>query len=105
MMSIARALSVPLFLALAACAPGASVPPGADPMPDVPILPSVADDTCNANNFAAQIGQPATSLERVLILGPVRVIRPDTMVTMDFSEGRINFGVDASDRIVRIYCG
>lgn len=100
-----RTLAVPLLLALSACAPGASVPPGADPMPDVPVVPSVAEDTCNANNFAAQIGQPATSLERVLILGPVRVIRPDTMVTMDFSEARINFAVDGNDTIVRIFCG
>lgn len=84
---------------LAACA--APVPP----QPALPPLPAPSEDTCNATPRAALIGQPATALERVYILGPVRIIRPGEGVTMDFSPARINFDLDATDRIARIFCG
>jgi Peptidase inhibitor I78 family len=85
---------------LAACAaPMAPAPPPGPP------LPAPAEDTCNATARAALIGQPATALERVYILGQVRIIRPGEAVTMDFSETRINFDLDATDRIARIFCG
>ncbi|SFR59134.1 Peptidase inhibitor I78 family protein [Yoonia tamlensis] len=81
------------FLMLCACA---------STLPD---LPAVQDDTCGANQRAHLIGRDATALERVLILGMVRVIRPDDMVTMDFREDRINFKIDAQEKIVAITCG
>jgi hypothetical protein len=86
-------------LGLAACAP-TEVPP--DPGPVVPVE---AEDTCGATPFARLIGQDATALERELILRQVRVIRPDMAVTMDYSEGRINFEVDDANLITRIFCG
>ena len=92
------------LLALSACAPTAPGTPGAVP-PAGPALPAPGADTCGAAARAALIGQPATALERIYILGPVRVIRPGDAVTMDFVERRINFDLDATDRIVRIFCG
>jgi hypothetical protein len=92
------------LLALAACAPQGPGTPGAAP-PAGPALPDPGADSCGAAARAALIGQPATALERVYILGPVRVIRPGDAVTMDFVERRINFDLDAADRIVRIFCG
>lgn len=86
-------------LGLAACAP-TEVPP--DPGPVVPVA---TGDTCGAPPYARLIGQDATALERELILRQVRVIRPDMAVTMDYSEGRINFEVDATNRIARTFCG
>lgn len=62
-------------------------------------------DTCDGNQYASLVGQDATALERVLILGQVRVIRPDTAITMDFRTERLNFVIDRADRIARIYCG
>jgi len=102
--------SIPLLatlLALSACVPTAPTAPGTPggAPPAGPALPAPGADTCNAAARAALIGQPATALERIYILGPVRVIRPGDAVTMDFVERRINFDLDATNRIVRIFCG
>lgn len=68
-------------------------------------VPSVADDTCNAAQHARLIGGPATALETKLLLQPVRVIRPNTAVTLDFIPQRINFMLDQDETIIRISCG
>ncbi len=70
-----------------------------------PSLPPMLEDTCNANAYAALIGQDATTLEKELILGMVRVIRPGDLVTQDFRPTRINFGINADNRIIEISCG
>ena len=70
-----------------------------------PILPTEEQDTCGARTYANLIGQPTTALEKVLILGRVRLIRPMTAVTMDFVSERINFGIDGSETIKSITCG
>ncbi|SFR97494.1 I78 family peptidase inhibitor [Yoonia litorea] len=85
-----------LVLVLGACAELA---------PQLPATPEVQDDTCNANTYADLVGRGATALERVLILGQVRVIRPDDAVTMDFRPERINFMIDDENAISRITCG
>lgn len=87
----------PVILMLSACAqiPGPGLPPVAP----------IAEDTCNAAQYANLIGQDATALERVLLMGPVRVIRPGIGVTMDYSAARINFAIDESNQIARISCG
>ncbi|MEL6683527.1 MAG: I78 family peptidase inhibitor [Pseudomonadota bacterium] len=81
------------LLLLAACAPVA------------PPLPPTLEDTCGAGDYAGLIGQDATQLEKVLVLGPVRVIRPGDAVTMDFIPERINFGINADDTIIEVSCG
>lgn len=86
-----------LSLLLAACAPMAQAP---DPRP-APADPGA----CGAEARQSLVGAPATALERELILGQVRLIRPGDLVTMDFVPGRINFEIDAMERIARIYCG
>ncbi|MEL7181635.1 MAG: I78 family peptidase inhibitor [Pseudomonadota bacterium] len=70
-----------------------------------PPLPPQLEDTCGARQFADLIGQDATSLERVLLLGPVRVIRPGDAVTRDFRVERINFMIDENETIRSIDCG
>jgi len=70
-----------------------------------PTLPPQMEDTCGAARYENLIGQDATALERVLILSQVRVIRPDTMITMDFRPERINFRIDDAEIIFRIDCG
>ncbi|MGJ8622020.1 MAG: I78 family peptidase inhibitor [Yoonia sp.] len=86
-----------VMIALAGCA---AASPSAGPT-----LPAQTDDTCNARDYAALIGAPATALERVLLLGKVRVIRPDQPVTMDYWADRINFMIDANEQIAAITCG
>ncbi len=68
-------------------------------------IPPTTEDTCNARQYANLIGQDATALEKVLILGQVRVIRPGDLVTQDFRPERINFGIDTTNRISDISCG
>lgn len=70
-----------------------------------PPLPPTLEDTCGARDYAELIGQDATALEKVLILGPVRVIRPGDMVTMDFLPERINFGIDSTEKVIEVSCG
>ncbi|EBA12042.1 I78 family peptidase inhibitor [Roseobacter sp. CCS2] len=70
-----------------------------------PPLPPQLDDTCGARDYADLIGQDATALERVLLLGPVRVIRPGDMVTMDFRPDRVNFKIDENETIQGVDCG
>lgn len=85
-----------LTIALAqACAPVARI--GA--------VPSEMDDTCGARQHAALIGQNATTLERVLILGQVRILRPGDAATLDHQPERINFRIDGTQRIAQITCG
>lgn len=70
-----------------------------------PSLPPMLEDTCRANEYANLIGQDATALERVLILGQVRVIRPGDFVTQDFRPNRLNFGIDSANKVIEISCG
>lgn len=70
-----------------------------------PPLPPMIEDTCGANKYSDLIGQDATALEKVLLLGMVRVVRPGDFVTQDFRPERINFGIDAENRISDISCG
>jgi len=77
------------------------------PAPDVPQRPPVpapSADTCNAAQYASLVGQDATALERVLIMGQVRVIRPAQAVSMDFRPARINFNIGPDNRITSISC-
>jgi uncharacterized lipoprotein YmbA len=83
-----------LVLFLAACA-STQAPPATPSLPD----------TCGVGAYTYLIGQPATALERVLIMQEVRIIRPWTMVTMDYRAGRINFKISDQDMIADASCG
>ena len=88
-------LAATVVLLMAACAEqDRSVPPA------VP-----RQDTCNAAPYLGLIGQDATALERILIMRPVRVIRPGDLVTKDFRQERINFRINAAGMISDIDCG
>lgn len=82
---------------LVGCADLENPPPAAQ-------LPAPSEDTCNANSYADLIGQDATALERVMILGQVRVIRPGMAVTMDYRPERINFNITQDGLIGSIAC-
>ncbi|SMX40051.1 I78 family peptidase inhibitor [Octadecabacter ascidiaceicola] len=82
---------------LAACE-AVTPPPALDP------LPTPDQDTCNASTYSHLLGQDATALERVMLLGQVRVIRPNQAVTMDYRPNRINFNIAEDERITSIHC-
>lgn len=92
-----------LLLVLAACE--APVLDSPDQRITQPQMPIIGDDSCGASPYADLIGQDATALERVLIMRPVRVIRPGMAVTMDYRAERINFDIAENQRIQRIWCG
>jgi hypothetical protein len=84
-------LSLPALLLLAACgdgqAPVAVAPVASAYQP--PALP--LSDTCGAAPNAALVGQPATALERVLIMRPVRLLRGAAAAVPATNPTRINF--------------
>lgn len=64
-----------------------------------------AGDACGAAARRDLVGRDATTLERELILGPVRVIRPGQPATGELMPRRINFDIDADEGIARVWCG
>ncbi len=62
------------------------------------------EDTCGLAAAQQFIGQKASVLEGVDFAGPVRILHPDTAMTMDFRANRLNFSVDAKGIITRAYC-
>ena len=93
-----------VMIAIAGCT-AAQTPqiPQVGPIGDT--LPTGMDDTCGAQRYHTLLAQDATALERVLILGQVRVLRPDTIATQDYRPERMNFHIDRRNRIERISCG
>lgn len=88
-------------LLLAACVPDAGNPPqGGIPQPDAP-----GPTACGATELQYLLGQPAAVLSTMKFATTVRVIRPMTPITEDYSEQRLNIDVDANEKISRIWCG
>lgn len=100
---------IPVILAgLAACTspgPSGSISSGAPGGPVAGSFPTGMDNTCNGERYGTLVGQDATALERVLILGQVRVIRPGMVVAQDYRPERINFEIGGDNRVTRITCG
>lgn len=91
------------LMALAACT--ATTPPNATPSAIGNRLPTGMDDTCKATRYHTLLDQDATALERILILGEVRVLRPGTISTQDYRPTRMNFHVGENGKITQIACG
>lgn len=68
-------------------------------------LPSGGVNQCGALDLQFLVGGPASALNSMRFNKPVRVIYPDTAVTMDYSADRLNFEVDRTGRISRVSCG
>ncbi len=98
------------LLSATACAPAAPppVPRQAPPMSDP--LPAM-EMTCNPDAAKTDlVGQPANdaNIEKARVASGaevVRVIPPDTMVTMEFNPVRLNVDVDANGVITNLRCG
>lgn len=88
------------LLAVATTVACTDLPPPAAPPP----VPAPTQDACNAAAYRDLIGQDGTALERVMLLGQVRIIRPGMAVTADYRPARINFDIGEDGRIRSIYC-
>jgi hypothetical protein len=67
--------------------------------------PIVQSGVCPAADLQNMIGQNADVLKSVRFENAVRIIGPDMAVTMDYSDTRTNFTVDAANIIQSITCG
>jgi len=96
------------LMGLSACStagPTGPISSGAAGGPVAGSFPTGLDNTCNGERYGTLVGQDATALERVLILGQVRIIRPGMVVTQDYRPERLNFEIGADNRVQRITCG
>ncbi len=90
-------------LALSACSGTRDQPAAAD-------AATPADDTCLASHLQDRIGQTldVATLQEIEAAVPthrVRVLKPDTVVTMDNAPERANVKTDDSNVITAITCG
>ena len=60
---------------------------------------------CDAAAYRHLLGQPVAALERQSLPRPVRLIGPDTAVTMDHDPGRLNVRYDERGLISELFCG
>jgi len=93
-----------LGLAVATLAACSTRPPAAPSAPVTPV-PTGAADTCGATPFLYLIGEPATALERVLILRQVRVNWPEDRVDAFTKPERLNFNIGPGGRVASVTCG
>lgn len=77
------------------------------PLPAEPPVTGPADAaSCNADVLSTEfVGQDASVILATTFTAPIRVIRPGDMVTEDLRQNRINFVLDANERVTQIYCG
>lgn len=60
---------------------------------------------CGAAELQNMVGMPASAAETATFQQTTRFIRPMTPITEDYSEERLNFDIDANEKISRIWCG
>jgi hypothetical protein len=78
---------------------------GCQPVPAPVPLPPGDPDACRASAMQDFVGQRESVLYATNFVVPIRVIRPGTAVTMDYIATRMNFEIDRSGRIARVFCG
>jgi hypothetical protein len=91
------------FICFALAVAGCSSKPEQKPI-------SAADDTCGASKVQDSIGEKLDvdlfrEIENAVPQHHVRVIKPDTPVTMDYLPDRTNVKLDKEDIITEISCG
>jgi hypothetical protein len=92
----ATCLIVPAALALAACQPTTA---------NDPVLNRPDRDACGASAYSDRVGKDHTQYDFSAPDRPVRVLGPDTPMTMDYRIDRLNVDIDKANKITRIWCG
>lgn len=95
-LSIATLLTVPVALVLSACGP--SEPTG-------PALNQPDRDACGASAYSDRVGQSHTQFDFSAPNRPLRILGPDSPMTMDYRIERLNVDIDKAGKITRIWCG
>lgn len=85
-------------MAIAACDP-------IDPTPAKPVAPKPTD-VCNATELQDLVGQPRSAIDKKRFkTSIVRYLKPDTAVTLDYSEQRLNIVLNENSTVIRVLCG
>ncbi|QIE45429.1 hypothetical protein G5B38_07790 [Pseudohalocynthiibacter aestuariivivens] len=63
------------------------------------------DDTCGARMYETAIGTPHSDHDFSGPDRPLRIIAPDSAVTLDHRLDRLNIDVDDQGVITRVWCG
>jgi len=75
----------------------------------VPDAAPIAPLACNVSRAEAFVGKPADAVAEDARLAAgaknIRVIRPGTMVTMDYRGDRLNLKTDDAGAVVSVSCG
>ena len=99
---------VPTATVTTTATPGATSTPMSDTSTPTPA--NGPPSACGADKAAKFVGKTATPDVRAQVIEAVghnriRWIGPDTVVTMDFSESRLNADLNAANRITGFRCG
>lgn len=70
-----------------------------------PLIPTGEKDTCGAADYVGLIGKPVTSAGVPAPDTLVRHILPDSIITMEFSDKRLNLYVSHQGTIQKLTCG
>ncbi|RTZ64200.1 MAG: hypothetical protein DSZ29_05840 [Aquificaceae bacterium] len=82
-----------LLLALTAC------------QSSIPVKDAKTPDQCGASEYASLMGQSSDIFSTMTFPAPMRIIKHGMAITMDYQSQRLNFDLDKSGRIQRIWCG
>ncbi|MFX0543910.1 I78 family peptidase inhibitor [Roseovarius sp. S4756] len=99
---ITTAFILPAALALSACGGGA---PGGGQRGAQPVFTPAASDSCGAAAYSDRIGRDHKAYDFSAAGRPVRIVGPDTAMTLDYNLERLNVDIDSRGRITRIWCG
>ena len=66
--------------------------------------PAAPNDDCGASGLSSLIGQDRTALDGMKFKGPVRVLEPGSVMTMDYRSDRLNVELNDGGKIIRLYC-
>jgi len=80
------------------------------PPPSSATPPPPTSGSCDASKAQWAVGQRASNdlLERARNAagaGTARFLRPDQPITMEYSAGRLNLGLDKRDVVIAVTCG
>ncbi|WP_394198818.1 I78 family peptidase inhibitor [Litoreibacter albidus] len=84
---------IPLLVLLAACGDEFTDPAEFDGEP-----------RCGAESYYELLGKRASVLDTIDLPSTARVLRPDDVITMDFSPDRLTIDIDRSELITSVTC-
>ena len=90
-----RFLMIAPVLALAACV---TAEPPVQPGPELL-------DSCGASKLSYLVGTPLSTFDTSTHKGPVRVLAPDSIMTMDMLPSRLNIYHNKAGTIEKLTCG